>query len=108
MIDAVIFDLDGVLLDSEQIWDEAREQLARERGARWHRRAQRDMMGMSSVEWSRYMHEELGLTMRPEAISAAVVQRLQELYRERLPLLRGAREAVERIAARWRRAPTAR
>ena len=101
MIDAVIFDLDGVLLDSEQIWDEAREQLAGEHGARWHDAAQRDMMGMSSVEWSRYMHEELGLAMPPDAISAAVVERLQDLYRERLPLLRGAREAVERIAARW-------
>ena len=57
MIDGVVFDLDGLLLDSEQLWDEAREQLARERGGRWHENAQRDMMGMSSLEWSRYMQE---------------------------------------------------
>ena len=65
MIDAVVFDLDGVLLDSEQVWDEAREQLARERGGRWNERAQRDMMGMSSLEWSRYMHDVIGLAEPP-------------------------------------------
>ncbi len=101
MIEAVVFDLDGVLLDSEQLWDEVREELTRERGGRWHERAQRDMMGMSSPEWSRYMHEVIGLPEPPEEISAEVVRRLEERYRERLPLLPGAREAVERIAARW-------
>jgi HAD superfamily hydrolase (TIGR01509 family) len=101
MIDVVVFDLDGLLLDSEHLWDEAREQLARERGGRWHDRAQADMMGMSSPEWSRYMHERIGLAESPEEISAEVVRRLDALYRERLPLVPGAREAVERIAARW-------
>ena len=64
-IEAVVFDLDGVLLDSEHVWDEVREQLARERGGRWHERAQADMMGMSSTEWSRYMHEVIGLAETP-------------------------------------------
>jgi len=101
VIDAVVFDLDGLLLDSEQLWDEVREELARERGGRWHKRAQRDMMGMSSPEWSRYMHEVIGLPEPPEEISAEVVRRMAERYRERLPLLPGAREAVVRIAAHW-------
>jgi HAD superfamily hydrolase (TIGR01509 family) len=101
VIEAVVFDLDGLLLDSEHLWDEAREQLARERGGRWHDRAQADMMGMSSPEWSRYMHERIGLPESPEEISAEVVRRLEALYRERLPLVPGAREAVERLAARW-------
>ena len=101
MIDAVVFDLDGVLVDSEQLWDEVREQLARERGGSWHDRAQADMMGMSSPEWSRYMHEVIGLAEPPEEINAEVVRRLQARYRERLPLLPGAPEAVERLAARW-------
>jgi HAD superfamily hydrolase (TIGR01509 family) len=99
--EAVVFDLDGLLLDSEHRWDEVREELTRERGARWHDRAQADMMGMSSVEWSRYMHDELGLSESPEEISAEVVRRMEARYRERLPLLPGAPEAVERIAARW-------
>lgn len=101
MIEAVVFDLDGVLLDSEQVWDEVREELVKERGGRWHEQAQTEMMGMSSVEWSRYMHDELDLPEPPEEISAEVVQRLDEVYRKRLPLIDGAREAVERLAARW-------
>ena len=101
MIEAVIFDLDGVLLDSEQVWDEAREQLAKERGGRWHENAQRDMMGMSSLEWSRYMHDVIGLPEPPEEISREVVERMAKLYREHLPVVPGAREAVDRLAARW-------
>ena len=101
MIEAVIFDLDGVLLDSEQVWDEAREQLAKERGGRWHENAQRDMMGMSSLEWSRYMHDVIGIPEPPEEISREVVERMAKLYREHLPVVPGAREAVERLAARW-------
>ena len=101
MIDAVVFDLDGVILDSEQVWDEVREELTRERGGRWHERAQADMMGMSSVEWSRYMHEELGVPEPPEEISAEVVRRMLARYEERLPLVDGAVEAVRRIAERW-------
>jgi HAD superfamily hydrolase (TIGR01509 family) len=101
VIAAVVFDLDGLLLDTEQVWDEAREELTRERGGRWHDRAQRDMMGMSSPEWSRYMHDELGLAEPPEEISAEVVRRLEVRYRRRLPLIPGAREAVERLGGRW-------
>jgi HAD superfamily hydrolase (TIGR01509 family) len=101
VIDAVVFDLDGLLLDTEQLWDEVREQLARERGGRWHAGAQADMMGMSSPEWSRYMHETIELREPPDEIADEVVRRMQERYRERLPLLPGARDAVERLAARW-------
>jgi HAD superfamily hydrolase (TIGR01509 family) len=101
VIEAFVFDLDGVLLDSEQVWDEAREQLALERGGRWHPQAQRDMMGMSSPEWSRYMHDVIGLPEPPDEINREVVQRLAAIYRERLPAIDGAREAVERMAARW-------
>jgi HAD superfamily hydrolase (TIGR01509 family) len=101
VIEAVVFDLDGVLLDSEEIWDRAREELAHERGGRWHDQAQRDMMGMSSTEWSRYMADVIGLPEPPEEINREVVRRLTELYREELPAIPGAREAVERLAARW-------
>jgi HAD superfamily hydrolase (TIGR01509 family) len=101
VIDAVVFDLDGLLIETEEIWDEVRETLARERGGRWSDSAQRDMMGMSSSEWSRYMHEVVGLADPPEQINELVVERMGERYRSRLPLLPGAVEAVERIATRW-------
>jgi HAD superfamily hydrolase (TIGR01509 family) len=101
VIEAFVFDLDGVLLDSEQVWDEAREQLANERGGRWHPQAQQDMMGMSSSEWSRYMHDVIGLPEPPEEINREVVERLAAIYRKHLPVIPGAREAVERMAARW-------
>ena len=101
MIEAVVFDLDGLLLDTEQVWDEVREALTRERGGRWHDGAQGDMMGMSSTEWSSYMHETLGLPEPPDELNRLVVERMQERYRERLPLIEGAVDAVRRIGARW-------
>ena len=101
MIDAVILDLDGLPIQTEEVWDEVRERLARERGARYDDAAQRAMMGMSSPEWSHFMHEELGVPDAPEEIAAEVVRRMEARYREQLPLLPGAVEAVERLAARW-------
>jgi HAD superfamily hydrolase (TIGR01509 family) len=101
VIDAVVFDLDGLILDTEELWDEVREGLVHERGGRWTDRAQADMMGMSSTEWSRYMHDELGVADPPKEISREVVRRMLDLYTERLPLIDGAVEAVERVAARW-------
>jgi beta-phosphoglucomutase-like phosphatase (HAD superfamily) len=96
-----VFDLDGLLIDSEQAWDSARRHVTAESNGCWIASATRDMMGMSSVEWSRYLHERLGVPMGPEEISARVVERIQVLYRERLPLLPGARQSVERLAQRW-------
>jgi HAD superfamily hydrolase (TIGR01509 family) len=100
-IAAVVLDLDGVLVDSEQVWDAARRELVDERGGVWRDDATRAMMGMSSLEWSRYMHDELGVDLEPAAISAAVVAKLEQLYRRELPLLPGAREAVRALATRW-------
>jgi len=101
-IEAVVFDMDGVLVDSEEIWDEARRTMALERGLAWPESGQRDMMGMSSLEWSRYMHDRVGLEEPPEQISIEVVRRLEALYRQHLPLLDGAARAVERMADGFR------
>ncbi|HWN22641.1 MAG TPA: hypothetical protein VNP93_11755, partial [Gaiellaceae bacterium] len=87
MIAAVVFDLDGVLVDSETVWDDVRKALVLERGGRWHERAQADMMGMSSLEWSRYMHEELGLPEPPQQLNDEVVSRMLVRYRDDLPLI---------------------
>ena len=97
-IDAVVFDMDGVLIETEELWDEVREQLARETGARYDAVAQRTMMGMSAPEWSSYM-ESLGVPGPPAAINDEVVRRLIARYREQLPLIDGAVDAVQRLAA---------
>jgi HAD superfamily hydrolase (TIGR01509 family) len=98
---AVIFDLDGVLIDSEGAWNEARRELVEQSGGTWRADAQQAMMGMSSVEWSQYMHDELAVPMSAEDISAAVVARLERTYRTRLPLIPGARDAVVSLAEHW-------
>jgi HAD superfamily hydrolase (TIGR01509 family) len=101
MIQAVVFDLDGVIVDSEHVWDDVRQRLAEERGGTWHDQASRDMMGMSSPEWSRYMRDVIGLSESPEEINAEVVRRMNAAYEQGAPLIPGAAEAVERLAARW-------
>lgn len=101
MIDAVVFDMDGVLIESEEIWDAVRERYVRERGGRYDEEIQRAMMGMSSHEWSRYLHETAGLAESPETINADVVERMLAAYRDHLPLVAGAAAAVHRLAARY-------
>jgi HAD superfamily hydrolase (TIGR01509 family) len=98
---AVIFDLDGVLLDSESAWVEVKKEFTEESGGRWEDRARVEMLGMSSTEWSRYMHDELGVPVPPEEISSEVAKRLMQRYRRRLPLLPGAVEAVRSMASEW-------
>ena len=100
-ISAIVFDLDGVLVDTEQVWGIVREQLAREGGGRWHERAQTDMMGMSSPEWSLYMRDVIGLPGSPAEINAEVLARMLARYRESLPLIDGAVDAVRLLAARF-------
>jgi HAD superfamily hydrolase (TIGR01509 family) len=97
----VVFDLDGLLLDSEQVWDEARKEFVRTEGGHWNASATRDMMGMSSPEWSRYLHERLGVPLTSAEISAAVVERVSDALTGNLPLFPGAKEAVLRMSERW-------
>jgi len=96
-----VFDLDGVLLDSEQVWDAARRRYVEESGGRWVEEATPTMMGMSSPEWSAYLRDRLGVRRDPEDINADVVALVLDAYREHLPLLPGAVAAVERLALRW-------
>ena len=102
MIEAVAFDLDGVLIQSEEVWDELRGGYVRERGGRWDAEVQRAVMGMSSSEWSRFLHDEAGVPDAPEAINGEIVRLMLEAFRKRLPLVDGAVEAVQRLADRYR------
>jgi HAD superfamily hydrolase (TIGR01509 family) len=99
VIEAVVFDLDGVLLQSEEVWDAVRERYVRERGGRYDEEVQRAMMGMSAPEWSCYLHDEAGVPEPPDAINRGVVAQMLEAYRRELPLLPGAQETVRRAAA---------
>jgi HAD superfamily hydrolase (TIGR01509 family) len=97
----VIFDLDGVLMDSEPLWNEARETLVREAGGRWRDDASQAMIGMSSREWSKYLRDELGVPLGLEQINREVVGRMERRYGEKLPLLPGAVETVRALHRRW-------
>jgi HAD superfamily hydrolase (TIGR01509 family) len=99
--EAVVFDLDGVVVQSEEVWDEVREAYVRERGGRYDAEVQRALMGMSSTEWSRYLHDAAGVPDEPRAINEEVVRRMLAAYREHLPLIDGAVEAVQRLATRY-------
>jgi len=96
-ITAVVFDMDGVLVDTEHLWDEVREELTTEWGGRYTPEAQEAMMGMSSPEWSRYLHETVGLREQPETINAEVVRRMLARYEVELPAVPGAVDAVHRL-----------
>ena len=101
MIEAVVFDLDGVLVDSEPVWEQVRRQVVAEHGGHWAPDAQQRLMGMSTGEWARYLGEDLGVGLPPGQIAALVIERMAARYTEHLPLMPGAVEAVRRLAARW-------
>jgi len=98
---AVAFDLDGVLIDSEPVWEEVRRAYVAEHGGRWQPDSQRRLMGMSTAEWAAYLSEELGVDRPPEVVATQVLDRMAERYGDRPPLLDGAVAAVGRLAERW-------
>jgi HAD superfamily hydrolase (TIGR01509 family) len=101
VIDCVIFDLDGVLVDSEELWDRSRRELAEQFERPWPSGATAAMQGMSSTEWSAYLHDEVGVPLEPGEINERVVARLLDHYQSALPAVPGAAEAVRRLAHRW-------
>jgi HAD superfamily hydrolase (TIGR01509 family) len=101
MIRAVVFDLDGVLIESEELWDRARRRVVADHGGRWRDDATTAMQGMSSPEWAAYLRDRLGVDLPADRIAGLVVNHLLAGYRERLPLLPGAVEVVGRIGERW-------
>ena len=100
-MDAVIFDLDGVLVDSERIWDEVRRAVVAEHGGTWREEATRALQGMSTPEWARYLVEELGAQLSPPEIATLVVKRMAARYAAEPPLIPGAVEVVRQVSGRW-------
>jgi beta-phosphoglucomutase-like phosphatase (HAD superfamily) len=98
---AVVFDLDGVLIDSEPVWEQVRRDYVRRHGGSWHEDTQSRLMGMSTEEWASYLAGELGVDQPPEEVANEVLDRMGKRYGQQPPLLDGAVEAVERIGSRW-------
>ena len=101
MIEAVVFDLDGVIIDSEPVWEQVRRQVVAEHGGHWAADAQQRLMGMSTGEWARYLSQDLGVGLPPERVAALVIEHMADRYAQRLPLLPGAVAAVRELAGRW-------
>ncbi|MEK6251186.1 MAG: HAD family phosphatase [Actinomycetota bacterium] len=101
MIEAVAFDLDGTLIESERRWEAARQDVTESAGGRWRDDAQPSMMGLSTPEWIAYMQEELGVALEADEIRQRVLERIKASYCEQLPLVEGAEESVRRLAGRW-------
>ncbi len=96
-----MFDLDGVLVDSEPVWEQVRRQVVAGHGGHWAPDAQQRLMGMSTVEWARYLSHDLGTGLPPEEVAAQVIGQMVARYSEQVPFLPGAVAAVRRLAARW-------
>ncbi len=96
-----MFDLDGVLIDSEPVWEEVRRGLVAAHGGRWAPDAQRRLMGMSTGEWARYLSQDLGVGLPPDEVAAQVVHQMAERYARDLSLMPGATDAVRRMAQHW-------
>jgi HAD superfamily hydrolase (TIGR01509 family) len=98
---AVVFDLDGVVIDSEGVWEDVREDFARRHGGRWPEGSQRRMMGMSTDEWAAFMRSELAVPGETDEIARGVIDALLARYRADLPLLPGATAALAGLAEHW-------
>ena len=94
----VVFDLDGTLIESEQIWADVRRRFVLTHGGTWHDQAQATMIGMRTTEWAQYIHDDLGVALPPPEIARLVVHAVKASLAQCIPILPGAQEALERLA----------
>ena len=100
--DAVLFDMDGVLVDSEPWWNDVRIAFATGLGLPWSHEDQAACMGGNSREWAEIMQARLGIDMDAAAIQDAVVEGVVGCYRANpAPIIGDAPAQVRRIAASW-------
>jgi HAD superfamily hydrolase (TIGR01509 family) len=101
VIEAIVFDCDGVLIDSEPVWERVRRKFVAGHGGRWPDDAQDRMMGMSTAEWSAYISEDFGVRLPPRQVADLVIEAMTAEYETHLPLLPGAVDAVRALSAHW-------
>ena len=101
VVDAVVFDLDGVLVDSEPVWEQVRRQYVADHGGRWQPDTQQRLMGMSTGEWAHYLSDELGVDRTAEQVSVEVVNEMATRYAAAVPLVPGADAVVRELARSW-------
>jgi HAD superfamily hydrolase (TIGR01509 family) len=98
---AVVFDLDGILVDTEPYWAAAKLEVTEAHGGLWRDSAPVEMLGMSGPEWAQFMHDDLAVPVPPERIRDEVVESMLRRIAAGVPLLDGASEAVSALAERW-------
>ena len=99
-IKAVLFDLDGVLVDTEIWWDEARLAFAESQGRAWTEADRAAIMGSNTRQWRALMRDRLDLAIPEADIERAVIGAMLTRYADEGPPVIGDAVSVVRHLAR--------
>lgn len=102
-VQAVVFDMDGVVIDSEVVWQRVRTAYAQEFGRQWTQEDQVAMLGRSTPDWSAQMRARLGLQhLSDKDVAQAIIGRMLKAFAHEVPFRPGALEALQAIAGKYR------